>query len=77
MTSRILLLGALALAVASLAACSSLGLGPLGDGGTDGQQCMDFPAGQPVTIGLFDLANSGGSPVTIRSVSFPPRRAWL
>jgi hypothetical protein len=64
-----MLLGALS-ATALLAACSS-GPGPLGDGGTDGQQCMSFPKGQPVTTGLYDLTNNGSSPVTIQSVRLP------
>ncbi len=50
---------------ALLAACSSAP-GPLGDGGTAGNQCMTFPQGKPVTTGLYDLHNSGTSPVTIK-----------
>ena len=64
------LLGALFLA-ALLAACSSSGPGPLGQGGTDAEQCMDYPVGQPVAAGIYDLTNTGDSPVTIQSVTLP------
>lgn len=60
---------ALSLAVL-LTACSGF-QGPLGGGGTDGIQCMDYRSGQPVTVGDYDLTNSGKSPVTIRNVTLP------
>ena len=63
------LLGALP-AVALLAACST-GPGPLGDGGSDGIQCLSFPQGKPVTVGLYDLANAGQTTVTIQHIELP------
>ncbi len=65
-----------------LAGCST-GPGPLGDGGTAGQQCMQYPPRKPVTTGIYDLTNAGGSPVTILSVTLPSAhslrmtKAWL
>jgi len=77
------MLGALSVA-ALLAACSSdPGPGPLGNGGTPGQQCMAFTEGQPVTTGIYDLHNTGSSPVTVTSVTLPDAhgltmtKAWL
>jgi hypothetical protein len=32
---------------------------------------MQFPSGQPVTAGIYDLTNTGTSPVTIQSVTLP------
>src|SRR4029077_1536967 len=46
------LLGALSATTALLAACSS-SQGPLGNGGTQGQQCFPGRQGQPVTLGLY------------------------
>ena len=62
--------GALLATAAFLAACSS-GPGPLGQGGTSGQQCMPQPEGVPTTVGLYDLHNSGSSPVTVHGISLP------
>jgi hypothetical protein len=69
---------------ALLAAACSSSPGPLGNGGTAGTQCIRFPEGQPVTTGIYDLTNSGTSPVTIQSVTLPPSahglrmtRPWL
>lgn len=76
-----MLLGALSL-TALLAACSS-SPGPLGDGGTEGALCMENQAGQPVTAGIYDLTNSGQSPVTIQHVTLPAlhgmtvTKSWL
>jgi hypothetical protein len=53
-----------------LAACSS-GPGPLGSGGTPGTQCVDFAAGNPVTMSLDDLHNTGTMPVTLRHFELP------
>ena len=70
-------------AAALLAACSSTGTGPLGDGGTPGEQCMGFPQGRPVTTGIYDLRNTGTAAVTIQSVTLPgahglrKTKAWL
>jgi hypothetical protein len=66
------LLGALCAASVLLVGCSGAGQAPLGDGGNTGSACT--PArqqGKPVTMGLFDLANHGTAPVTVRSVSLP------
>jgi hypothetical protein len=77
-----LLLGALSVA-ALLTACSSIGPGPLGDGGTNAEQCMPSPQGQPVTTGIYHLANAGTSAVTIQSITLPnahglaATRMWL
>jgi hypothetical protein len=65
------LLGALPLA-ALLAACSS-GSGPLGDGGVVATQCISFPAGKPVTTGLYELTNSGTKPVTVQGIALRNR----
>jgi hypothetical protein len=58
---------------ALLVACSSAP-GPLGDGGTDGTQCMAAQQGQPVTTGLYTLTNSGSARATIQSVGLPGAR---
>jgi len=79
-----MLLGALSV-TALLAACSSGpgGPGPLGSGGDDGQQCMDFAQGKPVTTGIYELNNSSSDAVTVQSVTLPGAygltmtRAWL
>jgi len=79
------LLGALSAAAALLAGCSSSASAnrPLGDGGSPGQQCMQYPEGKPVSTGIYDLDNSGPSPVTITSITLPSSRrlrmtkAWL
>jgi hypothetical protein len=77
------LLGALSATAALLAACSS-SPGPLGSGGTQGQQCFPGRPGEPVTLGLYTLQNSGASTATITSVSLPTgasglkmTRAWV
>jgi hypothetical protein len=62
------MLGALLATAAPLSACST-GPGPLGDGGTHGQQCVPAQQGQTITMGIYDLKNSGSSPVTVQSVS--------
>jgi hypothetical protein len=64
-------LPALLVLAAALAGCSSSGPGPLGTGGSAGQQCMAYAEGRPVTTGIYDLTNSGTTPVTIRSVALP------
>lgn len=78
-----MLLGALSIAAALLAAsCSSSSPGPLGLGGT-GSACVPYREGAPVTFGLFDLHNSGSSPVTVQSLRLPAANglrmtsAWL
>ncbi len=68
MRSRWVLLGALPAAVALLAGCSS-GPGPLGDGGTAGQQCVPAPRRNVLTMGIYVLENSGKTPVTVQSVT--------
>jgi hypothetical protein len=71
-TKAVALLGALC-AAALLASCST-GPGPLGDGGTPGQQCMahkGFAPGAPLTTGLYELVNTGTAAVTITSVTLP------
>jgi hypothetical protein len=83
-TRAVALLGALFMA-ALLAACSS-GPGPLGDGGTPGQQCMGFKGfspGAPLTTGIYELNNTGSAAATIQSVTLPDAhrlrmtKAWL
>jgi hypothetical protein len=81
--SRTLLaLGTLLVAVASLAGCSD-GPGPLGSGGVAGTQCNPSAVGVPVTEGIYVLANTGTSPLTVSSVRLPSpqgltmTRAWL
>ncbi len=55
-----LLPGTLCAAAAFLAACSSQPpVGPLGNGGTGGQQCMVGHTGQPLTLGIYELQNKG------------------
>jgi hypothetical protein len=78
-----LLLGALSAAMALLAGCSR-SAGPLGNGGTNGQQCIAYTEGQPVTAGLYELHNTDTSPVTVQNVSLPSSvhglrmtKAWL
>jgi hypothetical protein len=74
-----------ALATALLAAgCGSSGLGPLGNGGNDGQQCVSQPTGKPVTMGLFNLQNfSKSATVTVKTVTLTDDhglvmgKAWL
>jgi hypothetical protein len=73
MRSRFLLLGALLATAAPLAACST-GPGPLGDGGTEGTQCVPGRQGHPLTMGIYSLDNQGSSPVTVHSVTLPARR---
>jgi len=68
MRRRRFLLAALSATTALLAACSS-SPGPLGDGGSLGEQCVPGPEGRPLTTGLYDLHNTGTSPVTVQSVS--------
>jgi hypothetical protein len=66
------MLGALS-AAALLASCSS-GPGPLGDGGTPGQQCEGFKGfspGAPLTTGIYELVNTGTAAATIQSVTLP------
>ena len=65
-----MLLGALSATAALLAACSS-SPGPLGNGGTPGQQCFPGRQGEPVTLGLYTLQNNGTSAATINSVRLP------
>jgi hypothetical protein len=62
------MLGALLATAALLSACST-GPGPLGNGGDHGQQCVLGRQGQTITMGIYDLENSGSSPVTVQSVS--------
>jgi hypothetical protein len=68
---------------ALLTACSSDPVGPLGNGGAPSLQCMSHRQGQPVTTGLFELDNTGSSPVTVQSVTLPSARglrmtkSWL
>jgi hypothetical protein len=66
-----LLLGALSAMTALLATACSSSPGPLGGGGTVAIACMDYPQGKPVATGIYDLTNSGKSPVTIQSVTLP------
>lgn len=76
-----MLLGALSTAALLAACCSSPG--PLGAGGTDGTQCMGYREGHPVTVGIYDLSNSGTSPVTIQGITLPAlhgmtmTKSWL
>jgi hypothetical protein len=78
-----LLLGALSATTALLAACSSSLPPPLGDGGIPGVQCVTARESQPTTNGLYDMENSGTSPVTVQSISLGSphgltmTRAWL
>ncbi len=80
-----LLAGTLCAVAASLSACSGQpAVGPLGNGGTAGQQCISGPRDQPLTVGLYSLRNTGTTPATIDSVRLPPAalglvmtRAWL
>jgi hypothetical protein len=80
---RLIPLGALLVTATLLAACSGDGPGPLGNGGDPGQQCMPSARSQPTTVGLYDLKNSGSSPVKVQSIRLgSPRgltmtRAWL
>jgi hypothetical protein len=78
------MLGALSVA-ALLASCSS-GPGPLGDGGTPGQQCMGFKGfsrGTPLTTGIYELDNTGTVAAAVQSVTLPDAhglrmtKAWL
>jgi hypothetical protein len=62
------MLGALSATAALLSACST-GPGPLGDGGSPGQQCSPARQGQTITMGIYHLENSSSSPVTVQSVS--------
>ena len=66
-----LLLGALSATTALLAAACSSSPGPLGNGGTVATACLDYPQGKPVAVGIYDLTNSGKSPVTIQGVAMP------
>jgi hypothetical protein len=71
---RILLLGAPLVVAALLAGCSSPDPspnGPLGDGGTPGQQCEPAATGQWDAMGIFDLHNASHSPVTITGFTLP------
>jgi hypothetical protein len=76
--------GALLIAAALLAGCSSADpVGPLGDGGSPGQQCAPARQGQTIAIGIYPLENHGRSPATIRGVTLPGTRglkmtrAWV
>jgi hypothetical protein len=78
------MLGALSAAVL-LASCSS-DPGPLGDGGTPGQQCMGFQGfspGTPLTTGIYELDNAGTAAATIQGVTLAGAhglrmtKAWL
>lgn len=80
----LMLAGGLAAATLLATSCAA-GLGPLtGDGGT-GVQCAPSPQGRPVTQGLYNLDNTGSTPVTVISVKLPPdakglamtRAVWL
>jgi len=78
-----MLLGALTVA-ALLAACSSdPDPGPLGSGGVPGTQCSLGRLGVPITMGIYDLHNTGTSPVTVKTVTLPSAhgltmtKAWL
>jgi hypothetical protein len=80
-----LLAGTLCTVAASLSACSGQpAVGPLGNGGTAGQQCISGPKDQPLTVGLYSLRNTGTAPATIDSVRLPSAtlgltmtRSWL
>jgi hypothetical protein len=56
---------------ALLASCSNGGIGPLGGGGTLGQQCILYRAGVPFANGFYDLHNTGTSLVTVTGVTVP------
>jgi hypothetical protein len=79
------MLAALLSTAALVAACSgSPAIGPLDGLGPAPWQCVTRPAGQPVTLGYYDLRNNGTSAVTILSVRLPPgtrrlimTKAWL
>jgi hypothetical protein len=79
---RVVLPAALLATAALLAACST-GAGPLGEGGTAGQQCSPGAEGQPITMAIYDLHNTGSSPVKITGVGLPAAhgltmtRSWL
>jgi hypothetical protein len=72
---RTLLLGALLVAAALLVGCSSSSdpgtNGPLGAGGVPGEQCEPAAIGQWDAMGIFDLHNTGHSPVTITGFTLP------
>lgn len=76
------LLGALS-AAALLAACSSDPVGPLGSGGVKGAQCSLARIGVPITMGIYELHNTGTSTVTVQNVTLPGAsgltmtKAWL
>jgi hypothetical protein len=77
--------GALLLAAAAvlLAGCSSgSGSGPIASGGT-GSQCLAAGVGKLVTVGSYDLHNTGKSPAKITGIRLPHNHglrvtsAWL
>lgn len=76
---------ALAALTGLLASCSaSPAVGPLGDGGSAGAQCIHGDEGQAVTMGIYELVNIGRSPATVQRVSLPDNahglrmtKAWL
>jgi hypothetical protein len=63
-----LMLRALPATAALLSACSS-GPGPLGNGGVPAQQCVPARQGQTITMGIYELENSGSTPANVQSVS--------
>ena len=77
-----MLLGALSVA-ALLAACSNSDPGPLGSGGVKGKQCSLGRIGVPITMGIYELHNTGTSAVTVKTVTLPSAhgltmtKAWL
>jgi hypothetical protein len=85
MRRRLALPGALLAAALLPAACSSADrVGPLGDGGTPGQQCIPGRQGQPQTMGIFDLHDTGTTTVKVTGISLPSahglrmtKSAWL
>jgi len=58
--------------VVLLAGCSTAPkVGPLGNGGDQGQQCSPGRIGEPFTIGFYDLHNYSKSPVKITDITLP------
>jgi hypothetical protein len=61
--------GGLVFGLALLSACSSSpGIGPFGNGGTPGAECVPVSSGGVITYGFEEFHNSGG-PAQIESVS--------